>query len=51
MLRSIFDNLATLLVAFLLAIVIWMIAVQTEDPRDTRTFEVPVSTTNLPANC
>ena len=49
MMRSLLDNLATLLVAFLLAVVIWMVAVRTEDPLETRTYEVPVTTANLPA--
>lgn len=49
MLRSLLDNIATLLVALFLALVIWMIAVRTEDPVETRTYEVPVVTTNLPA--
>jgi YbbR domain-containing protein len=49
LLRSILDNIVTLLVSVVLAISIWVIAVQAEDPLETRTYEVPVEAVNLPA--
>lgn len=46
--NSLFEILATLFVAFALALVIWFNATQTEDPVRTRFVEVPIEVVGLP---
>ncbi len=46
--RSLYETLATFLVAFILALFIWANAAQTQDPIRTRFLEVPVSYEGIP---
>jgi len=48
--RDALTNVATFLLALLLAILIWSSAVQTQDPIRTRFLEVPLQYVGLPAN-
>lgn len=48
--RSVFEYVASLLLAFALAVFIWLNATRTEDPIQTRFLEVPVSFVGLPAD-
>jgi YbbR domain-containing protein len=48
--RSLFSNLTTLLLAFVLAVIIWATAVRAGDPLVSRTIEVPVEVTGLPVD-
>ncbi len=48
--RDALTNIATFLLALLLAVLIWSSAVQTQDPIRTRFLEVPLQYVGLPAN-
>lgn len=49
-LRGIFSTVFTFLLALILAIVIWITAVQAEDPLVRRTIQIPVTFVGLPEN-
>ena len=48
--RNLADNLLTLLVAFVIATVIWVIAIRIDDPVDSRDYVIPLTPINLPAS-
>lgn len=48
--RSLFSSLTTFVIALVLAIAIWAIAVRANDPIETLTFEVPVDVVGQPAD-
>jgi YbbR domain-containing protein len=48
--RTLLSNVTTLLLAILLAIVIWATAVRADDPVETRTFEIPVDIVGMAAD-
>lgn len=48
--RGLITNITTLLLAFVLAIVIWAAAVRAGDPVDTRILEIGVETVGVPVN-
>lgn len=50
MARSLLANLATLILSFLLALVIWVNAMQVDDPTIKRALQVPVTFIGLPEN-
>jgi len=49
-LRNFLSNLATLLLALILAVIIWLTATQTEDPLKTQFLQLPVEFVGLPEN-
>ncbi|RMG94443.1 MAG: hypothetical protein D6706_13795 [Chloroflexi bacterium] len=48
--RSLLSNLATLLLSFILAVIIWVNAVQTEDPIQSRFLQIPLEIVGQPQN-
>ena len=49
-LRSLVSNLTTLLLALVLAVVVWATAVRANDPVETRNLEIDVDTVGQPAD-
>ncbi|MDX1613779.1 MAG: CdaR family protein [Candidatus Promineifilaceae bacterium] len=50
LLRSIVANLTTLLLALMLSLIVWAVAVRSNDPIDTRNLEISIETVNRPAD-
>jgi YbbR domain-containing protein len=48
--RALISNLTTVVIAVVLAVVIWAFAIRASDPVETLTFEIPVEVVGMPAD-